>query len=466
MQVSSVVDEFRVLGDTFEQMRTQIRDHVVKLQAANQALDAKVFHLSLRNLINQVIINKNEETLFQDMLEILANAFGARRCSMWLLDARREKLVMKIAVGASSGGAVAGSAKTPPSSAGHDGPPPSSDGPEADGESSAESVDAAVGGGQTTASAVGEELPGSPATIEASGLPADVEDVSPPETGHEGSAEAGAASSASVEFFVGEGIAGFVAETGRPAVVNDPAAEPRFKQFLAAGCDRPVKNLLTVPLQGDKEILGVINVADRDGDFTDDDALLLQDIAAQVAIALQKAQLFELAITDGLTGLFVHRYFQIRLEAELVRAARAEEPVALIMFDIDHFKSFNDTYGHQIGDEVIRLVSRLIRRNVRVGIDIPARYGGEEFALIMPNTDLDGAFILAERLRNEIAEARVPHEGNELQVTISLGCAMFPEHADAKDALIRQADSALYASKEGGRNCTTRASGFLKGDSP
>ena len=127
------------------------------------------------------------------------------------------------------------------------------------------------------------------------------------------------------------------------------------------------------------------------------------------------------------------------------------------MFDIDHFKQFNDTFGHQVGDRVLQIVAQVIRRNVREGMDIPARYGGEEFAMIMPDTDLDGAAVLGDRLREMIAETGVPHAGKELKVTISLGCATYPLHASSQELLIMAADKALYASKEAGRNCLTKA---------
>jgi diguanylate cyclase (GGDEF)-like protein len=210
-----------------------------------------------------------------------------------------------------------------------------------------------------------------------------------------------------------------------------------------------------VPLFDEDKVIGVINVADREESFSEEDALMLQGVADQIAIALQKARLYELAITDGLTGLFIHRYFQMRLESEIARANRGSEKLALIMFDIDHFKKFNDTYGHQVGDRVIRLVSERIKKNIREGIDIAARYGGEEFTVIMPETGIEGAMAFAERLRQAIEETTLEHEGQTLKVTISLGCAVFPEHAATRENLICNADSALYRSKENGRNCST-----------
>jgi len=122
------------------------------------------------------------------------------------------------------------------------------------------------------------------------------------------------------------------------------------------------------------------------------------------------------------------------------------------MIDIDHFKRFNDTYGHQAGDEVLKQVARVIRRNVRA-VDIAARYGGEEFVVIFPETDADKAMIAAEKIRRQVEELEVPYENRMLRVTVSLGVSAFPRHAGVKEALIKSADAALYVSKRAGRNC-------------
>jgi diguanylate cyclase (GGDEF)-like protein len=142
----------------------------------------------------------------------------------------------------------------------------------------------------------------------------------------------------------------------------------------------------------------------------------------------------------------------MRLESEIARALRGNESLSLIMFDIDHFKKFNDTHGHQVGDLVLKQVAATVKHNVREGIDIAARYGGEEFAIIMPETDINGAATFAERLRKSIEEIFIEHDNQKLKVTISLGCAEFPRHAQNRELLINCADTALYQSKENGRN--------------
>lgn len=369
-KVSSVVPELDFLGQTFAEMTRQIRSKIEEIEAARQALDRKVFDLSVRNLINQAIIGKSEDSVLKELLEIVTDTMRTRRSSMLLVDQGSGELSLKVAV---------------------------------------------------------------------------VKNAIVDKTDHELD---------QVTFAPGEGFAGFAARHGQAIFSNAPLNDSRFKKTA-----REIKNLISVPLFDEDRVIGVINVADRDEDFSEEDAQMLQGVADQIAIALQKTRLYELAITDGLTGLFIHRYFQMRLESEIARATRSNEKLALIMFDIDHFKKFNDTYGHQVGDRVIRLVADRVRKNIREGIDIAARYGGEEFTVIMPDTDMTGAMAFAERLRQAVEQSFVEHEDKTLKVTISLGCAVFPEHAPSREILICNADSALYLAKDRGRNCVSAYGG-------
>lgn len=155
-----------------------------------------------------------------------------------------------------------------------------------------------------------------------------------------------------------------------------------------------------------------------------------------------------------MTKLYVHRYFQLLLDQEIKRSRRQNRKFSLVMMDIDNFKSFNDTYGHQLGDRVLKDVAAAARKTSR-SEDIAARYGGEEFVIILPETDSKQAMILAERIRASVAGIEIPYENQKLHVTISLGVSTYPDHSELKEELIRAADSALYASKHRGKNCVS-----------
>jgi diguanylate cyclase (GGDEF)-like protein len=206
---------------------------------------------------------------------------------------------------------------------------------------------------------------------------------------------------------------------------------------------------------------GLITVCRSGRPFTEDDRELLRSLAARAALALANVKLHldvqRQAITDDLTGLATHGHFQSLLGAEIEEVRRYQYPVGLVMLDIDDFKSINDLYGHQQGDVVLRCVAQVLRDNSR-DVDVPARYGGEELALILPHTDLDGTFVIAERAREAIEQMQVPllDRDGALQVTASFGVAASVD--GSKDELIAAADGALYAAKREGKNRTVKAS--------
>lgn len=256
----------------------------------------------------------------------------------------------------------------------------------------------------------------------------------------------------------GEGIAGKVVQTGRPRMVNKGHMDSEFKRFdEARDRESRISSLLCVPLLVDSQPIGVINIVNKtggNGEFTANDLNFLQVLASHASVAINNNKLYELAITDGMTKLFIHRHFQNKMDEELIRARRYHTPLCLVMFDIDHFKNFNDTYGHQQGDVVLVNVAKILKDTVRE-IDVPARYGGEEFAIVLPQTDVSGAVAFAERLRSRIEEYDFPGQSEPLHVTISLGIACYPYTAQEKMELIKKTDDALYQSKEGGRNMWT-----------
>jgi len=188
----------------------------------------------------------------------------------------------------------------------------------------------------------------------------------------------------------------------------------------------------------------------RLGGAFDQMAQALQDRDAELQRALRESR--ELAITDPLTGLHNRRYLWELLGRELLKSRRNRTPVAAILADIDHFKRFNDTWGHEAGDLVLKRVADVIREHVR-GSDIGCRYGGEELAVILPETTLEVAVERAELIRRGIAALRLEYSGRPLDaVTSSFGVAVYPQHAGNAEALLRAADEALYEAKKAGRN--------------
>ena len=230
-----------------------------------------------------------------------------------------------------------------------------------------------------------------------------------------------------------------------------------FKKQKNEGVNRG-GSLLSVPLKvkdktlGTEKVLGVINVSKSEaGAFRYHDLEFFSGMATQAAIAIFNAKLYRLATTDSMTKLFLKGYFHHKLDEEIIRSKRYKNPVSVIMMDIDHFKNFNDTYGHQVGDEVLKTVAAIMEDSVRA-IDTVARYGGEEFVVICPEMDADHALHPAERIRSMVEYHDFRINEKKVPITISLGIASYPTDAVTRKDLIRRADEALYASKEQGRN--------------
>lgn len=250
---------------------------------------------------------------------------------------------------------------------------------------------------------------------------------------------------------VGEGIAGTCFQTRQALITNLGSNDPRFKQSMLSN----VSSILCIPLIVKEETIGVINITNKSDDkfFNQDDLEFMCALANQAAIAINNAQLYELAITDGLTKLFIYRHFHYLLENEIKRAIRYRHSISLLMIDIDNFKEINDTYGHQVGDELLRAIAGTIASDCRK-IDSPSRYGGEEFALILPETKKENARVIAERLRYKIENLELEiKDGPKVSPTISIGIAALPNDAEGKDELIQKADKALYFAKNSGKNC-------------
>lgn len=180
---------------------------------------------------------------------------------------------------------------------------------------------------------------------------------------------------------------------------------------------------------------------------------LIQIYGNQYAVVFENSKLQEGSTVDALTKLFNAKFFHNRIVSELLIAEQTESPLSLLLFDIDHFKKFNDTYGHTTGDLVLNQVAGVVKKVCRSS-DIVCRYGGEEFAVILIDTDTTGAKIVAEKIRKAVETYILDPQRAEIKVTISIGIATFPEHASDKDSLINHTDQALYSAKKSGRNCS------------
>jgi len=222
-------------------------------------------------------------------------------------------------------------------------------------------------------------------------------------------------------------------------------------KFLALS-DPKIQSLCMVPIKTNGHINGVIIAVGPSGEtYTSTQAKLLDIVASQTSITLERASYFamqeDLAQYDGLTGLYNRRMFQIIISEEFNRVKRYKNKLSLVIFDIDHFKKINDTYGHQVGDEVIKMVTGTIKAMIRT-TDRACRYGGEEFVVLLPETSSDNGLISAERIRKQIESN---HSINDLNVTISGGLSEFRE-SDTIESFVRRVDNALYSAKENGRN--------------
>lgn len=254
-----------------------------------------------------------------------------------------------------------------------------------------------------------------------------------------------------LEIKLGQGLAGRAAAEERAIriPVETPAAPLEGES--------PYRTALAVPLFRQERVMGVVCLYDREDeqDFSEADMTTLISLADQAGVAIDNVFLHEraarLAITDGLTGIWNRRYFQMQFDQEMERSVRFRRPFTLVLVDIDNFKTINDTYGHQRGDAVLIELAGRMKGGIR-DIDVVARYGGEEFALILPETDGEGGRQLGEKIRRLVEGTPFAGGSPPIAVTISAGVACFKEHGTDSRSLEAAADSALYFAKSLGRN--------------
>ena len=253
---------------------------------------------------------------------------------------------------------------------------------------------------------------------------------------------------------VGLRVATRILELGNPVVVAD---------VTGVGIDRApaewsyrTSSFLSFPIIIDDRRIGVMNFTDKAGGsvFDKSDLELLQAIAPQIAVAVDRTALREkageyeqLSVTDPLTGLLNRRYLEERISEEIIRSKRHRFSLSLMMLDVDDFKSYNDTFGHPAGDSALQAVAEILKESLR-GADVAARYGGEEFAILLPQTSSEEAAQIGERIRKQVERTEVPNR----KVTVSVGIASCSNDVDSARDLISAADVALYAAKNQGRN--------------
>lgn len=259
---------------------------------------------------------------------------------------------------------------------------------------------------------------------------------------------------------VGEGVSGEVIDTGKPVMVTDL----RIAGRKAAPPERRYKtnSFISYPIMIGGRKVGVLNVTDKSGGgvYDEVDLSLLEIIGPQVALALERAEWQEratefqlMSITDSLTGLPNRRYLEERLAEELNRTKRYDYPMSFLMIDIDDFKAYNDKNGHQAGDVALQITAHCLKGALRT-VDIASRYGGEEFCILLPQTGISEAGVIADRIRHRVSTTEFPHgKAQPLgHVTISVGVSTFTKNIDTSENIIAAADRALYQAKSMGKD--------------
>jgi diguanylate cyclase (GGDEF)-like protein len=259
---------------------------------------------------------------------------------------------------------------------------------------------------------------------------------------------------------LGEGISGAVLKSEKPLVVQN--IEEGGFESAPAERNYKTKSFISYPLTIGGRKIGVLNATDKSsgGNFDEVDLNVLELIGPQVAVALERAEWQEratefqvMSITDLLTSLPNRRYLEVRLAEELNRSKRYYYPMSFLMIDIDDFKSYNDLNGHQAGDLALQISARCLKAALR-SADVAARYGGEEFCILLPQTPVHEAKVIAERIRQRMASTNYPHGKTQTlgSVTISIGVSTFTKEIDTAERIISAADSALYKAKDKGKN--------------
>ncbi|MCI5223979.1 MAG: sensor domain-containing diguanylate cyclase, partial [Candidatus Electrothrix sp. AR4] len=256
-------------------------------------------------------------------------------------------------------------------------------------------------------------------------------------------------------FFTSRSIIRKVEKEKEPLIIEDAVTDNAFKEQSSV-INYGLRSVLCVPIQHRNTLLGAIYLDNRmiSGLFNKEDLWVLELISSQAGVSIENARLFKKSVMDALTGIYNRAYFDNFLLDSVEEAWQNNRKLCLMLIDVDNFKKFNDTYGHQVGDIVLKSVAREIRKKIR-NHDVAARYGGDEFAVILPDTGKQTAKIVGEELNRAVYEHRVKlktsKEKEELSITVSVGVAELT--GNDRTELVENADKALYRVKELGRNC-------------
>jgi len=265
-----------------------------------------------------------------------------------------------------------------------------------------------------------------------------------------------------VRMKMGEGIAGWVAQNGKPLITENAYQDARFAKWVDQKTGFETQSIICLPLISKGHTLGVIELLNTArGHISDPDLEFLIALADFAAIAVENARFVkrikDLSIVDDVTGLYNSRHLHTLLETEISRAVRYSTSFSVVFLDLDHFKLVNDNYGHLVGSRLLREIGQVLKYNLRT-VDWATRYGGDEFVLILPRSGKRESLLVGQRLRRALNDAVfLKHEGLNIRITASFGIATFPDDAHSKEDVIRMADQAMYRVKRSTRDDIAQA---------
>jgi diguanylate cyclase (GGDEF)-like protein len=253
-----------------------------------------------------------------------------------------------------------------------------------------------------------------------------------------------------VSFAVGEGVAGWVVQTGESALIDDVAEDERFT--VRRDPSTLIRSMLCVPLLVRDEPVGVMSSTSKQlAAFGEPQLRMLEFVAKTISLDIENERLRKVSVTDQLTGCFNREFLHRQLPLAMREADKQSEPLSAAMVDVDHFKAVNDQHGHDTGDRVLQVVAERLRGAIR-GDDVLVRYGGEEFLVLLPHTDADSAREIGERMRAKLQDNPIHAGAATVEMRISVGVTTYRGPDDTAENFIRRADTALYQAKGRGRN--------------